>query len=145
MDLPQCGKTRNSHGAKKFHGKLGRLEKLKKAPEKPSEPRYELSRPFLVSSAFPKSAARVPDECNTAFPAGQDGIDVGTKFALQLSSSGGPKGARNGNFKHGIWSRESVDFRKTMGAKVRELRGLLRAGRGFKNSSLPAEPERSRL
>ena len=50
--------------------------------------------------------------------------------------SGGPKGARNGNFKHGIWSRESVDFRKTMGAKVRELQGLLRAiGPGVKQRS----------
>jgi hypothetical protein len=41
--------------------------------------------------------------------------------------SGGPKADRNGNFKHGLWSRESVELRKAMGAKVRELRGLLRA------------------
>jgi hypothetical protein len=50
--------------------------------------------------------------------------------------SGGPRGDRNGNFKHGIWSRESVDLRKGMGAKIRELRGLLRAtGPGGKQRS----------
>ena len=51
--------------------------------------------------------------------------------------SGGPRGNRNGNFKHGLWTRESVNFRKAMRGKVREIRGLLRAF-----SSDPKRPNR---
>lgn len=40
--------------------------------------------------------------------------------------SGGPRGDRNGNFKHGLWTRESLEMRETMRAKVREIRTLLR-------------------
>jgi len=43
--------------------------------------------------------------------------------------SGGPRGARNGNFKNGLWTRESVEARKAMRAKVREIRALLQKGR----------------
>ena len=39
----------------------------------------------------------------------------------------GPGGDRNGNFKHGVWTRESVDLHRAIRAKVREIRGLLRA------------------
>ena len=47
--------------------------------------------------------------------------------------SGGPRGNRNGNFKHGIWTRESVDLRRAVRARVREIRELLRAtGSGAK-------------
>jgi glucans biosynthesis protein len=42
--------------------------------------------------------------------------------------SGGPRGDRNGNFKHGLWTRESLGMRKAMRAKVREIRAFLRAG-----------------
>jgi hypothetical protein len=41
--------------------------------------------------------------------------------------SGGPRGDRNGNFKNGLWTRESVRIRRTMRAKVREIRALLQA------------------
>jgi hypothetical protein len=41
--------------------------------------------------------------------------------------SGGPRGDRNGNFKHGRWTRENVELRRAMAVKVRELRELLRA------------------
>jgi hypothetical protein len=44
--------------------------------------------------------------------------------------SGGPGGDRNGNFKHGLWTRESLEMRKTTRAKVREIRAFLRAGNG---------------
>ena len=43
--------------------------------------------------------------------------------------SGGPRGARNGNFKNGLWTRESIEVRKAMRAKVREIRALLQKGR----------------
>ena len=41
--------------------------------------------------------------------------------------SGGPRGDRNGNFKEGLWTRESVDLRKAIRARVKEVRALLRA------------------
>jgi hypothetical protein len=37
--------------------------------------------------------------------------------------SGGPSGARNGNFKHGLWTRENKHLR---GATRRKLREFLR-------------------
>jgi hypothetical protein len=43
------------------------------------------------------------------------------------TGSGGPRGNRNGNFKHGLSTRESLEMRKTTRAKVREIRALLRA------------------
>jgi hypothetical protein len=44
--------------------------------------------------------------------------------------SGGPGGDRNGNFKHGLWTRESVEMRKAARAKVREIRAFLKGGTG---------------
>jgi hypothetical protein len=44
--------------------------------------------------------------------------------------SGGPRGDRNGNFKHGLWTRESLETRKAARAKVREIRAFLKAGTG---------------
>ena len=44
--------------------------------------------------------------------------------------SGGPRGGRNGNFKHGLWTRESLEMRKAARAKVREIRAFLKAGTG---------------
>jgi hypothetical protein len=41
--------------------------------------------------------------------------------------SGGPRGDRNGNFKHGLWTREGLEMRKAASAKVREVRALLGA------------------
>jgi hypothetical protein len=43
--------------------------------------------------------------------------------------SGGPWGGRNGNFKHGVWTRESVDLRRVMRAKVHQRLIVLREGR----------------
>ena len=40
--------------------------------------------------------------------------------------SGGPRGERNGNFKHGLFTRESIAERKAVRARLRELRALLR-------------------
>jgi hypothetical protein len=41
--------------------------------------------------------------------------------------SGGPRGDRNGNFKHGLWTGESLEIRRTTREKVREVRAFLRA------------------
>jgi len=40
--------------------------------------------------------------------------------------SGGPAGRRNGNFKHGLWTAESMLLRKETRAKARDLRRFLK-------------------
>jgi len=40
--------------------------------------------------------------------------------------SGGPRGKRNGNYRHGLWTREGVQMRKNMSAKIREIKMFLR-------------------
>jgi hypothetical protein len=40
--------------------------------------------------------------------------------------SGGPSGARNGNFKHGLWTRENKRLRSAAGRKLGEVRRFLR-------------------
>lgn len=42
--------------------------------------------------------------------------------------SGGPSGNRNGNFKHGLWTRESLEMRRATRETICELRTFLRAG-----------------
>jgi hypothetical protein len=44
--------------------------------------------------------------------------------------AGGPRGERNGNYKHGLWTREAVEMRGTMRARMRAVRAYLDAGRG---------------
>ena len=39
--------------------------------------------------------------------------------------SGGPRGMRNGNFKHGLCTHESKTLRRVMRAKVREIKALV--------------------
>jgi glucans biosynthesis protein len=39
--------------------------------------------------------------------------------------SGGPRGKRNGNFKHGLCTHEAKTVHKTMRAKVREIKALV--------------------
>ena len=41
--------------------------------------------------------------------------------------SGGPRGNRNGNFKHGLWTRESLEMRKATQAKIHEIKSYLQA------------------
>jgi glucans biosynthesis protein len=41
--------------------------------------------------------------------------------------SGGPLGDRNGNFKHGVCTREAKTTRRVMRATIREIRALVQA------------------
>ena len=43
--------------------------------------------------------------------------------------SGGPRGKRNGNFKHGLSTHKAKAIRSFMRAKVRELKGLIEAAK----------------
>jgi len=40
--------------------------------------------------------------------------------------SGGPPGDRNGNFKHGLFTRESKRLRSAARGKIREIRRFLK-------------------
>src|ERR1700732_146469 len=40
--------------------------------------------------------------------------------------SGGPRGARNGNFKHGLFTSEGKRNRREVRAKIREVQRMLR-------------------
>ena len=40
--------------------------------------------------------------------------------------SGGPAGPRNGNFKHGVWTQESIAERRKVSRNIRDLRRLLK-------------------
>jgi hypothetical protein len=46
------------------------------------------------------------------------------------TGSGGPRGNRNGNFKHGLCTRETLEMRRTTREKVREIGALVRAAKG---------------
>ena len=41
--------------------------------------------------------------------------------------SGGPRGDRNGNFKRGLYTRETKTIRMVMRAKIREIKALIQA------------------
>jgi hypothetical protein len=43
--------------------------------------------------------------------------------------SGGPRGDRNGNFTHGLWTRETLEMRRTTREKVREIGAFLGAAK----------------
>jgi hypothetical protein len=40
--------------------------------------------------------------------------------------SGGPKGPRNGNYKHGLYTAEAIAFRRSLRQQMREVRALTR-------------------
>jgi hypothetical protein len=43
--------------------------------------------------------------------------------------SGGPQGDYNGNFKHGLYTREAKTIRRLMRAKVQEIKALIQAAK----------------
>jgi hypothetical protein len=44
--------------------------------------------------------------------------------------SGGPRGNRNGNFKHGLCTRETLEMCRTTRERVREIGAFVRAAKG---------------
>jgi len=41
--------------------------------------------------------------------------------------SGGPRGNRNGNFTHGLYTHEAKTLRRVMRAKIHQIQGLIQA------------------
>ena len=46
------------------------------------------------------------------------------------AGGGGPKGPRNGSYKHGLFTAEAVEFRRTVSALVRASRKALGTAKG---------------
>ena len=53
--------------------------------------------------------------------------------------SGGPAGERNGNFKHGLWTHESLEMRKAVRLQLQETRALLQAIKNRSKSTNTAQ------
>jgi len=43
--------------------------------------------------------------------------------------SGGPRGNRNGNFKHGLYTQETQSVRQATRAKIREIKALIQTAK----------------
>src|SRR6476660_5162388 len=55
--------------------------------------------------------------------------------------SGGPRGNRHGNFKHGLHTREAERNRRAMRAKIREIEAVVRAAEQPRLQSSPVWQE----
>jgi glucans biosynthesis protein len=75
-------------------------------------------------------APRCGAKTRAGAPCGQAAVKGRTRCRMHggAKGSGGPRGDRNGNFKYGLWTRESIEMRKATRAKVREIRAFLRTG-----------------
>ena len=76
------------------------------------------------------TASRCGAKTRAGHPCRQAAVGGRTRCRMHggAKGSGGPRGDRNGNFTHGLWTRESLEVRKKTRAKVREIREFLRAG-----------------
>ena len=83
-----------------------------------------LARRLANMAKAPRCGART----RTGSPCRQAAVSGRARCRMHggAKGSGGPPGSRNGNFKHGFWTTESKRVRRETGAKVRELRRLLR-------------------
>jgi hypothetical protein len=72
--------------------------------------------------------AKAP-RCGAKTRAGQPCRQAAVRCRMHggAKGSGGPRGYRNGNFKHGLFTGEAKAIRKVARAKVREIRALIQA------------------
>jgi hypothetical protein len=101
-------------------------------PSRPGEFHPEpLTDPDLTLSRHPAraTARRLPPSIEYRVPpVAVDPISKAMACPLMhggARGSGGPQGDRNGNFKHGVWTRENVETRMAVRAQIREIRALL--------------------
>jgi hypothetical protein len=84
----------------------------------------DIERRLANMAKAPRCSART----RTGRPCQQAAVSGRARCRMHggAKGSGGPSGARNGNFKHGLWSRESKRFRSATRRKLREIRRFLR-------------------
>jgi hypothetical protein len=88
----------------------------------------DIARRLANMAAAPRCGARTRD----GHPCQQAAVRGRARCRMHggAKGSGGPRGDRNGNFKHGLWTRDSVAARRAIRAEMAEIRALLRAGQG---------------
>src|SRR5580700_9749262 len=89
------------------------------------EPDMQISRIRLAdktSRLHPRHV--VPKGYEAEAQRGGNGVKPGGQGANPSPSrgSGGPRGDRNGRFRHGLYTRENETIRRSMRAKVREIK-----------------------
>jgi hypothetical protein len=73
-------------------------------------------------------ASRCGAKTRAGPPCKQAAVRGRARCRMHGGARGAPRGDRNGNFRHGLWTRESVEMRKAARAKVREIKAFLRTG-----------------
>ena len=81
----------------------------------------DIARRLANMAKAPRCGART----RTGRPCRQAAVR-GRARCRMAKGSGGPSGARNGNFKHGLWTPESKRLRIAARKKLREVRRFLR-------------------
>jgi glucans biosynthesis protein len=88
----------------------------------------DIARRLANMAAAPRCGART----RTGQPCRQAAVRGRGRCRMHggAKGSGGPRGDRNGNFKHGLWTSESAAARRALRAEVGEIKALLRAAKG---------------
>ena len=55
------------------------------------------------------------------------GFKLGKEWRVHGARGGGPKGKRNGNYKHGLYTNEAIEERRALSALLRASRDSLDA------------------
>ena len=76
-------------------------------------------------------AARCGAKTRAGRPCRQAAVSGRTRCRMHggAKGSGGPLGNRNGNFRHGAFTREARAIRKDVRAKVRQIKALIQAAK----------------
>jgi hypothetical protein len=74
-------------------------------------------------------ARRCGSKTRAGHPCRQAAVKGRTRCRMHggANGSGGPRGNRNGNFKHGLCTHEAKAIHRALRAKVREIQGLIQA------------------
>jgi hypothetical protein len=88
----------------------------------------DMARRLTNMAAAPRCGART----RAGHPCRQAAVRGRARCRMHggAKGSGGPRGDRNGNFKQGLWTRESVAARRAVRAQMREIKVLLRVAGG---------------
>ncbi len=83
------------------------------------------SRPVGRSRAMGSAGVDMMERVSAVAPLGGDGAPGEANGGA--NGSGGPWGDHNGNFRHGLYTREAKTIRRVLRAKVREIKALIQA------------------
>jgi hypothetical protein len=75
-----------------------------------------------------RSSARCGAKTRAGYPCRSPAVAWKRRCRMHggAAGSGGPKGVRNGNYKHGRYTAETIAWRRWLRGKTREVRALTR-------------------